>query len=173
MFPGSYQTIVIDGKKYLLNDRRNHLMIVPTVTASVTAQSITPVDLLKKSFVMPIIKKNKRKKRVSSSYCIVLAKHKHSNASSASNNSSIVYVCAKKKKTNKRNKNKKSQLLDLVSSPNLSSGDGDEITVVDNPAAILEVESETEVQMQVLPETEDFGQLNNKAKVAQRSCLGQ
>jgi hypothetical protein len=126
--------------------------------------------------VTPIVQKDKRKKRVSSSYCIVLAKHKHSNASSASNNSSIVYVCAKKKKkkkTNKRNKNKKSQLLDLVSSPNLSSGDGDEITVVDNPAAILEVESETEVQMQVLPETEDFGQLNNKAKVAQRSCLGQ
>jgi hypothetical protein len=111
--PDGYQTIMMDGTKYLLNNMTNHLMIVPTVAESVTAQSITTVDLSKNSFVMPSIKKNKRRKRVSSSSLIVPAKHKHSN------DSSIVYVRAKKKKkTNKRNKNKKSQLLDLVLSPN-------------------------------------------------------
>jgi hypothetical protein len=41
MLPDGYQTFVIDGKKYLTSDKRNHLMIVPTVTASVTAQRIT------------------------------------------------------------------------------------------------------------------------------------
>jgi hypothetical protein len=51
-----------------------------------------------------------------------------------------------------------------VSSPNSSSGDKEEITVLDNPAAAAVT---LEVKMQVLPQTEDFGQLNNKAKVAQ------
>jgi hypothetical protein len=77
----------------------------------------------------------------------------------------IVYVHAKKKKrktrTNKNKTKKTTKLLDLASSQNLSSGDEDKVTVVNNPAANLEVE--TEVQTQVLPQTEDLRQ----AKVAQ------
>jgi hypothetical protein len=71
-------------------------MKVPTVAASVTAQSITPVNLSKKAF-------KKRKKRGSPSSSIIPAKP--SNSCSASDNSSIIYVRAKKKKT-RTNKNK-------------------------------------------------------------------
>jgi hypothetical protein len=44
-----YWTFVIDGTKYILNNTRNHLIIVPTPPAavSVDAQSITPVVLSK------------------------------------------------------------------------------------------------------------------------------
>jgi hypothetical protein len=45
--PDGYWTFVIDGTKYLLNNTTNHLIVVLTVAASVTAQSITPVDLSK------------------------------------------------------------------------------------------------------------------------------
>jgi hypothetical protein len=66
-------------------------MIVPTVAVSVTAQSITPVDLSKTSFVMPSVKKaSKKKKKEPPPPPFVLAKHKHSNSCSASNNSSII-----------------------------------------------------------------------------------
>jgi hypothetical protein len=58
MLPDCYWTIVIDGTKYLLNDMTNHLMIVLNVAASVTAQSITPINLSKR----PESSKNKRKK---------------------------------------------------------------------------------------------------------------
>jgi hypothetical protein len=166
MLPDGYWTIMIDGTKYLLNDMTNHLMIVSTVTASVTAQSITPIDLSKKSFVMPSVKKSSKRKKFSSS-SIVLAKHKEYSSGSCSGDSSIVYVHAKKKKkkrktrTNKNKTKKTTKLLGLVSSQNLSSGDEDEVIVVENPAATLEVE--TEVETQVLPQTEDFGQ----AKVVQ------
>jgi hypothetical protein len=40
-------------------------MVVPTVAASVAAQSIGPVDLSKNSVVMPSIKKALKKKRES------------------------------------------------------------------------------------------------------------
>jgi hypothetical protein len=93
--PDDYRTIIIDGTKYLLNDTMNHLMIVPTVTASETAQSILPVNLSKNSFaVMPSVIK-KRKKRESSS-SVVLAKYECSDSCcSTSNNSSTVYIPAK------------------------------------------------------------------------------
>jgi hypothetical protein len=130
-------------------------MIVPTVaaSASVTAQSITPIDLCKKYFVTPSVKKSSKRKKSSSS-SIVLAEHEHSSGR-GSDNSSIVYVRAKKKRkrktwTNKNKIRKTTKLLDLVSSQNLSSGDEDEVTVVNNPAATLEVE--TEVRTQVLPQ---------------------
>jgi hypothetical protein len=65
--PDGYRTIMIDGTKYLLNNTMNHLLIMPTAAASVTAQSITPVDLSKKSFVMLSIKKSSKNKRKKSS----------------------------------------------------------------------------------------------------------
>ncbi len=164
--PDGYSTFVIDGTKYLLNDTTNHLIIVPTppAAASVTAQSITPVDLSKKSFVTPSVTKASKKKRPSSSSSIVLAEHQHGDSCCASDDSSIVYVRAKKKKarTNNENenKNKKNPILDLVvSSANSSSLDDDEVTVLENPAVAATLEVET----QLLPQTEDFGQ----SKVAQ------
>jgi hypothetical protein len=58
--PNGHHTIVIYGMKYLLNDTMNHLLIVPTVAASVAAQSITSVALdensSKNSVVTPSVK---------------------------------------------------------------------------------------------------------------------
>ncbi len=54
--PDGYRTFVINGTKYLLNNKMNHLMIVPTATA----QSIIPIHLSKNGFVMPRVKKNKK-----------------------------------------------------------------------------------------------------------------
>jgi hypothetical protein len=156
---------VIDGTKYLVNDTTNHMIIVPnpppSVAASVDAQSITPVDLSKKSFVTPSVRKASKKKRPpSSSSSIVLAKHERSDSCSASDESSVIYVCAKKKnktRTHKKMKNKKSELLDLVSA--VDSGIDDEVTVVEKPAAAATLEvKETEVETQLLPQTGDFGQ---------------
>jgi hypothetical protein len=156
---------VIDGTKYLVNDTTNHMIIVPnpppSVAASVDAQSITPVDLSKKSFVTPSVTKASKKKRPpSSSSSIVLAEHERSDSCSASDESSVVYVCAKKKnktRTHKKMKNKKSELLDLVSA--VDSGIDDEVTVVEKPAAAATLEvKETEVETQLLPQTGDFGQ---------------
>jgi hypothetical protein len=157
---------MIDGTKYLLNDTTKHLMIVLTVAASATAQSIRPVDLSKNSFaVMPSIIK-KRKKRESSS-SVILAEHEHSNSCcSASNESCFVYVHAKKKnkKTGGRTNNKKktTQPVDLVLSHNSSSGDEDKMTVVDDPVIIPTVSSE--VKTQDLPESADFNSKANKVQ---------
>ncbi len=54
-------------------------------------------------------------------------------------------------------KNKKSELLDLVSA--VDSGIDDKVTVVKKPAAAATLEvKETEVKTQLLPQTGDFGQ---------------
>jgi hypothetical protein len=120
----------------------------------------------KKIFVTPSVTKASKKKRPSSSTSsIVLAKQERSNSCSTRGNISVVYVCAKKKKTrtNKKYKNKKSELLNLVSSTNLSSGDNDKNTLVGKPAAAATLEVKKEVETQLLPQTDDFGQ----SKVAQ------
>jgi hypothetical protein len=167
---------VINGTKYLLKDTTNHLIIVPTppAEASVDAQSITPVDLSKNSFVTPSITKASQKKRPSSSSSsIVLAKHKCSNSCSASDESSVVYVRAKKKnetRTHKKTKNKKSELLDLVLAADSSSGIDDEVTMVEKPAEAATLEVETEVETQLLPQTDDFGQSKVADKDNENIC---
>jgi hypothetical protein len=151
---------MLDGMKYLLYDTTDHLMIVPTVPASMTAQSIRPANLSKDSFsVMPSISKKRKKSKSSSS--VNLAKHKRSNDScSGSNDSSVVYVHVKKKNTKKTGrttkKMKTTKPVDLVSSQYpLSAGDEDKTTVVDDCAVIVPTLS-LEVKTQDLSESADF-----------------
>jgi hypothetical protein len=163
MLPDGYHTFVINGTKYLLNNTTNHLIIVstPPAEASVDDQSITPVDLSKKYLVTPSITKASKKKGPSSSSSIVLAKHERSNSCSASNESSVIYVHAKKMnktRTHKNTKNKKNELLDLVSAVDSSFGVNDEVTVVEKLAAAATLEVKREVETQLLPQTDDFGQ---------------
>jgi hypothetical protein len=83
-----------------------------------------------------VTKASKRPPSPSSS--IVLAKHERSNSCSASDKSSVVYVCAKKKnktRTHKKAKNKKSELLYLVSA--VDSGIDDKVTVVKGQSKVV------------------------------------
>jgi hypothetical protein len=67
------------------------------------------------------------------------------------------------------NKNKKmTQPLDLLWSPNLSSGDEDKMTVVDDPVIVPTVS--LGVKTQDLPESADF---NSKAKVQEEDDISE
>jgi hypothetical protein len=177
--PSGYHTIVIGGKKYLLNDTTNHLMIVPTVAASVAAQSITPIaldDFSFKNSVTLSVKKgpppaSKKRRNKNKRELIVAAEHVAGNNSSnaTSDGSSIIYVRAKKKRRIKKN------ILDLVSSPDSSADD--KVTVAEAlvkvvlpppPSTPPPPVKSIEVESQDLPKTSDFAGNMRKSMMMSR-----